>query len=166
MRELFRALAICAGALMWEAPARAVEVMAVGNAAPEAGLSREAVSKKLLALMTKLYAYEGVSPILYAANPSKAGLEARLSVFEERMADADFAIFYYLGLSAHDASGASFLVPHGWNGHNREIAPLRGVADRMRTRASGKALVIVDAVEPSPDWRPGGLSPGLGDLGR
>ena len=171
MISFSRVLALSLGAFMWMAlPASAVEVMVVGNAAPDAGLSQETVVKKLKGLMTKLYSYEGVNPIVYAANLSRAALEPRLREFEEKMAGADFVIFYYLGLGVRDASGASFLVPFGWNGNgiNSELVPVKGILEKMRTAANGKSLFIVDGVDPDParEWKHEGFKPGLGDIER
>jgi hypothetical protein len=144
-------------------PASAVEVMVVGNISSETGLNEVAAARKLRTLMTKLYSYEGVNPIVYAANLSKAALELRLNEFEEKLADADFVIFYFMGLGAHDASGASFLVPHGWNGGKDELVPLEEILDKMRAAANGKSLLIVDAVEPA-QWKYESIYPGLGDI--
>jgi hypothetical protein len=161
-----RALAVLLGVLAWMAlPASAVEVMVVGNISPETGLNEAAAAKKLRGLMTKLYSYEGVNPIVYATNVSKAALEPRLNEFEEKLADADFVIFYFMGLGAHDASGASFLVPDGWNGSKDELVALEDILDKMRAAANGKSLLIVDAVEPA-QWKYEGIHPGLGDIER
>jgi hypothetical protein len=146
-------------------PASAVEVMVVENISPETGLNQVAAAKKLRALMTKLYSYEGVHPIVYAANASRAELEPRLNEFEEKLADADFAIFYFMGLGAHDASGASFLVPNSWDGSKGELVALKEILDKMRAAANGKSLLIVDAVEPA-EWKYESIYPGLGDIER
>src|SRR5262249_3535722 len=159
-----RWLGLLLGALAWMAvPASAVEVMVVGNISPETGLNQVAAAKKLRSLMTKLYSYEGVNPIVYAANVSKAALELPLNEFEEKLADADFGIFYFMGLGAHDASGASFLVPHDWNGSKDELVALKDVLDKMRAAAAGRSLLIVDAVEPA-QWKYEGVYPGPGDI--
>ena len=95
--RLLRALALCLCAFIGMAlPASAVEVMVVGNASPEAGLTTAAAAKKLKDLMTKIYGYESVNPIVYAANLSKAELDPRLKAFESKLENSDFAIFYYL----------------------------------------------------------------------
>jgi hypothetical protein len=145
------------------APAAAVEVMVVGNISAETGLNQAAAAKKLSALMTKLYSYEGVNPIVYAVNVSKATLEPPLNEFEEKLADADFGIFYFMGLGAHDASGSSFLVPYDWNGSKGELVALKDVLGKMRAAATGRSLLIVDTVEPA-QWKYEGIYPGLGDI--
>jgi hypothetical protein len=161
-----RALVLALSVLGWTAlPASAVEIMVVGNISSEAGLNETAAAKKLKALMTKLYSYEGVNPIVYAANVSKAALEPPLNEFEDKLAEADFVIFYFIGLSAHDPSGESFLVPHGWNGGKSELVALKDILGKMRAAANGKSLLIVDAVEPA-QWKYESIYPGLGDIER
>jgi hypothetical protein len=167
MMGLLRTLALCMGAFLWAAlPAYAVEVMVVGNASPESGLTTDAAAKKLRGLMMKLYSYEGVKPIVYAANLPKAELEPRLKEFEGRLAGSDFAIFYYLGIGAHDAKGASYLVPYGWKGDKSELVPLERVLAAMQSFADGKSLLIADTVKPAPGWKYEGIFPGLGDIQR
>jgi hypothetical protein len=166
MFRFSRVLAVLISSFAWMTlPASAVEVMVVGNISPETGLNEVAAAKKLRTLMTKLYSYEGVNPIVYAANLSKAGLEPRLNEFEEKIADADFVIFYFMGLGAHDASGTSFLVPHGWSGKKSDLVALEDILVKMRAAANGKSLLIVDAVEP-PQWKYESVYPGLGDIER
>jgi hypothetical protein len=166
MFRFFRVLGALLSVFAWMVlPASAVEVMVVANVSPETGLNVPAAAKKLRSLMTKLYSYEGVNPIVYAANLSKAALEPRLNEFEEKIADADFVLFYFIGLSAHDASGTSFLVPHDWDGKKSDLVALEDILVKMRAAGNGKSLLIVDAVDP-PQWKYESVYPGLGDIER
>lgn len=160
------AAVVLAVSQMQAIPAGAAKLVAlVAGSTSETVIGDTAVRARLDDMMGRLFAQGEGDHIVQALDVGKAELEQRIGEFESRLKDADFALVYYIGRSAHDdGSGTTYLVPREGGRNAKDLVALTPLIERMRTDAGGKALIVIDAVEDPAAWISGSVRSGIGSL--